>query len=151
MLGPRLLVRVPAALCERWAQGVRLKSGHLRWATNPRTFGPSDGRLCQVFLWYFLTRLVPSSRSHSSTRCRRGWYVVLRGSTLSSPFFSERAEQDAGDCSAAVVVDGKGGVEESQFLFSVARLCLVTTCRTHWTGVWCSSLLPSPHGGGGER
>ena len=33
----------PAALCERWAQGVRRKSGHLRWATNPRTGGPSNG------------------------------------------------------------------------------------------------------------
>ena len=82
-------------------------SGHLRWATNPRTGGPRDGRLCQVSLWYFLTRLVPSSRSHkSSTRCRRVWYQHRRGLTSSaqcrdrccyrsifptpSPFFSRR-------------------------------------------------------------
>ena len=45
MLGPEILVDVPAALCERWAQGVRHKSGHPRWATNPRTGGPRDG-LC---------------------------------------------------------------------------------------------------------
>ena len=48
MLGPELLVYVPASLSERWAQGVRLKSGLLRWATNKRTAGQSDGRLCQV-------------------------------------------------------------------------------------------------------
>ena len=59
MLGPEILVVVPAALCESWAQGVRHKSGHLRWATNPRTGGPRDGRLCQVTPRYFLTRLVP--------------------------------------------------------------------------------------------
>ena len=77
MLCPEILVDAPAALCERWAQGVRRKSGHLRWATNPRTGGPSDGRLCQVTPRYFLTRLVPPSRSQrSSTWCRRG--LVLR-------------------------------------------------------------------------
>ena len=87
-LGPEILVDVSAALCERWAQGVRRKSGHLRWATSPRTGGPSDGRLCQVTPRYFLTRLVPPSRSQrSSTWCRRGWYFVQRGSTLSSPYF----------------------------------------------------------------
>ena len=48
MLGHEILVFVPTALCERWAQGVRRKSGHLRWATNPRTGGPRVGRLCQV-------------------------------------------------------------------------------------------------------
>ena len=54
ILGPELLVHVPVAFCERWAGGQ------------------SDGRLCQVSPWYFLTRLVPSSWSHrSSTRCRR--------------------------------------------------------------------------------
>ena len=74
MLGPEILVCVPAALCERWAQRVRHKSGHLRWAANPRTGGPRNGRLCQVTPWYFLTRLVPPSRSHrSSTWCRRVW------------------------------------------------------------------------------
>ena len=51
ILGPEILVNVPAALCERWAQRVRHKSGHLRWATNPRTGGPRDGRLCQAFPW----------------------------------------------------------------------------------------------------
>ena len=51
----------------------------------------------------------------------------------------------------AVVVDGKAGVEESHFVFSVARWFLVTTCRTHWMGVQCSSLLLGPHGDGGER
>ena len=61
---------------------VRRKSGHLRWATNRRTGGPSDGRLCQVSPWYFLTRLVPPSRSHgSSTWCRRVWYYHRRGLT----------------------------------------------------------------------
>ena len=52
---------------------------------------------------------------------------------------------------SAVVVDGKAGVEESHFVFSIARWFLVTTCRTHWMGVQCSSLLLGPHGGGWER
>ena len=34
----------------------------------------------------------------------------------------------------AVVVDGKAGVEESHFVFSVARWFLVSTCHTYWMG-----------------
>ena len=83
-------MHVPAALWECWAPRYwcsyqrrcvnagpegRQKSGHFRWATNPRTGGPRDGRLCQVSPWYFLTRLVPPNRSHrSSAWCRRIWH-----------------------------------------------------------------------------
>ena len=64
-------MHVPAALWKCWDPN--------NWCTNG---------LCQVTPRYFLTRLVPPSRSRrSSTWCRRGWYFVQRGSTLSSPFF----------------------------------------------------------------
>ena len=62
MLGPETLVGVPAALCERWAQWVRCKSGHLRWqptrelvgrvtvvvAGNPAVFFNTAGTPVQV-------------------------------------------------------------------------------------------------------
>ena len=37
MLGPEILVLAPAALCERWAQGVEARTGTPRRATNPKT------------------------------------------------------------------------------------------------------------------
>ena len=43
----------------------------------------------------------------------------------------------------AVVVVGKAGIEESHFVFSVARWFLVTTCPDGGP--------VGPHGGGGER
>ena len=51
MLGPKLLVFAPTALCERWAQGVRSTSGHPpRRATNPKTGGrrPEERSSSQV-------------------------------------------------------------------------------------------------------
>ena len=38
MLGPEILVDVPAALCERWAQGVRRKSGHPPQGNQPENW-----------------------------------------------------------------------------------------------------------------
>ena len=50
MLGPELLVDVPAALCERWAQGFEARAGTPRRATNPKTGGrgPEERSSSQV-------------------------------------------------------------------------------------------------------
>ena len=88
MLGPEILVDVPAASCERWAQRVRHKSGHPPLGNQPENWWAERRSVCQVTPWYFLTRLVPPSRSQrSSTWCRRGWDFDHRGLALASSYF----------------------------------------------------------------
>ena len=88
MLGPGILVDVPAVLCEHWAQRFDTRGGTSPGQPTRELVGPRDGRLCQVSPWYFLTRLVPSSRLHrSSTRCRRDWNFDHRCLTLASSYF----------------------------------------------------------------
>ena len=89
MLGPEILVDVPAALCERWAQRFDTRAGTSAGRPTRRLAGavPKNGHQVRYPRSYFLTRLVPPSRSQrSSTLCRRGWYFVQRGSIWSSPY-----------------------------------------------------------------
>ena len=106
MLGPELLVYVPAVLWECWAQS---RSGHPPqgdqpedWWAPSRETGFATGNPTGIFL----TRRVFSSPSRwSSTRCRRTWYDDQHGLTSIArcprslygfPFFSPGVDRT--DC-----------------------------------------------------
>ena len=78
MLRSEILVFVPAALCERWAQGFDVRVGTCAGQPTRELVG----RVTVVVSgnpWYFLTRPVPPSRSQrSSTWCRRVWFYFWR-------------------------------------------------------------------------
>ena len=79
MLGPEIMVDVPAALCERWAQGFETRAGTSAGQRTRELVGRETVVCVREPRGIFLTRLVPSTRSHkSSTWCRRVWYYRRR-------------------------------------------------------------------------
>ena len=82
MMGPEIRVDVPAALCKRWAQGFDARAGTSAGQPTRELVGRETVFCVRCPHGFFLTRLVPPSRSQrSSTWCRGLWYFHRRGLT----------------------------------------------------------------------